>query len=421
MFFKRNPVLKNNVEEVIQKGLCTGCGTCEGICPQNAIKMIINQSEGIYLPQLNQAQCDNCGICLNICPGKQVNFSQLNLHLFNKDANDTLLGNYIDCFVGHANDYEIRYNSASGGLVTALLIFALEEGIIDGVLVTKMSESSPLEPYPFIARTREEIISAVCSKYCPVAANIALKEVIKSDGQYAVVGLPCHIHGIRKALMKNKKLSQKIVLTIGLFCSHADTFHGTKFVLSKLKININDLKELKYRGNGWPGKMQIKLKNGHEYEYEYYMNILHAYNFFTLKRCFLCCDLTSEMADISCGDAWLSEYKFDNVGKSMIIVRTKQGNDLIIKALSKGIIELNSISREKVIEAQGITFKKVFSKKKALINTGAKLLQPNTRDYLRNIDQFMAQLLGKTSNMLLLKTYVWIIATIGKFLTKIKL
>lgn len=59
-------------------------------------------------------------------------------------------------------------------MVSALLIFALEQGIIDGALVTKMSENNPLEPQPFIARTREEIISAAKSKYCPVRIRLPL-------------------------------------------------------------------------------------------------------------------------------------------------------------------------------------------------------------------------------------------------------
>ena len=37
------------------------------------------------------------------------------------------LGRYLGCYVGHACDGSMRYNSASGGMVRALLIFALEQ------------------------------------------------------------------------------------------------------------------------------------------------------------------------------------------------------------------------------------------------------------------------------------------------------
>lgn len=411
--FSYNHMIIGNIENATRKKLCTGCGTCSSICPQGAIKIEVDHSKGIYLPRLDKELCNDCGICIDICPGCEVDFHYLNSHFFDNGEVDPLLGSYRNCYVGQAVNHEIRYNSSSGGLVTALLNFALKEGIIDGVLVAKMSESNPLRPYPFIARTEDEITSAACSKYCPVPANIALREIIDSKGFYAVVGLPCHIHGLRKVCMRYESLAKKIRLTFGLFCSHVNSFNGTEYLFKQLRINTKNIKEITYRGNGWPGKMVVKMKSGYEYTYEYdfYMPILHAYNFFTPARCFLCSDLTSEISDISCGDAWLPEYRKDNVGKSMIITRSEQGEDLVLRAMKRGIIELEIIGKEKVVEAQGIVFKKIYSRKKALINKGTVLFNPSTRDYLRSITQSIAQVLGKKPVFPLLKAYVKLIKT----------
>ena len=108
-----------------------------------------------------------------------------------------------------------------------VLISALEKNLIDGALVTRMKKDNPLESEAFIARTKEEIISASKSKYCPVAANISLKQILKEEGRFAVVGLPCHLHGIRKAEKINKALGKKIVFHFGLLCSHMVNFIGT--------------------------------------------------------------------------------------------------------------------------------------------------------------------------------------------------
>jgi len=176
---------------------CTGCGTCIAMCPNSAIRMTLKK--GRYIPHINNELCNQCGICHEVCPGHSVDFKELNFAIFGKEPKDILIGNYERCYIGHSTDTSIRYNSSSGGLVTALLVFAIEERIIDGALVTKMNDKNPLEPKVFIARSKEEIISASKSKYCPVPANITLKEILKEDGKFAVVGLPCHIHGIRKA------------------------------------------------------------------------------------------------------------------------------------------------------------------------------------------------------------------------------
>ncbi|MDY6892811.1 MAG: coenzyme F420 hydrogenase/dehydrogenase beta subunit N-terminal domain-containing protein [Chloroflexota bacterium] len=240
------------IEAVVKKGLCTGCGTCVGICPLDAIEMTVDHLRGIYVPALDREECNECGMCVDVCPGHNVDFRQLNLEIFGKEPGDILLGNYLNCYTGYAADSDIRYNSASGGLVTALLIFALEEGLIDGALVTKMRDDRPLEPEPFIARTREEIISAARSKYCPVPANIAVKEILKArEGErFAVVGLPCHIHGIRNAERVNKTLAERIVLHVGLFCAHTDTFALAELVLQKHRIDKEHVASFDYRGCG---------------------------------------------------------------------------------------------------------------------------------------------------------------------------
>ncbi len=338
------------INSVLKDSLCTGCGTCVGICPRDAVEMVIDNSKGIYVPQLDMERCNECGICLGVCPGHAVDFKQLNSEIFGKQPEDILLGNYINCYIGHATDYDIRYNSASGGLVTALLAFALDEGLIDGALVTKMKEDRPLEPQPFIARTREEIISASKSKYCPVPANIALKEILKEEGKFAVVGLPCHIHGIRKAELVNKKLRERIVLHLGLLCLHPMNFSGTEFVLRKYGVKQEGIAQLDYRGEGWPGSMTIHLKNGTRklISHDEHMIFL-GLGFFIPWRCTLCCDQINDFADISLGDAWLPEVmEQDKIGTSVVISRSRIGENLLEQAIAKGEIALESIEGSKV-------------------------------------------------------------------------
>jgi coenzyme F420 hydrogenase subunit beta len=386
------------IKKTIKGNLCTGCATCVSLCPRSAIELIKDGSKGIYLPQLNDEKCNQCGICFDICPGHSVNFKDLNLAIFGKEPEGILLGNYLNCYIGHTTDYDIRYNSASGGLVTALLIFALEEGIIDGALVTRMKKDKPLEPEPFIARTKEEIIEASKSKYCPVPANIALKEILNSkEGQkFAVVGLPCHIHGIRKAEQINKKLKEKIVLHIGIFCGGMPNFMGTEFLLRRLKLQSKDIVLLNYRGEGWAGKMSLKLRNNETKIIPYPIYWDGFGSFFYPFRCTLCSDWTSELADISFGDAWLPEIvERDKIGTSLIITRNEESNSVLQQMISQSKIELNEITHNKVATSQGgilwkkrdlkarRTLSKLLGKNVPIYNQ--ELLEPEFKTYLSAI------------------------------------
>lgn len=355
------------IAQVVQDGVCTGCGTCISLCPEEAIELVIDEKKGTYVPKLDKVRCNNCGICYTVCPGHEVDFKKLNLEIFGKEPEDVLLGNYLNCYIGHATDYDIRYNSASGGLVTQLLIFALEEGIIDGALVTRMKKNKPLEPEPFIARTKEEIIEGSKSKYCSVPANIALKEILEAEEgeRFAVVGLPCHIHGVKKAEQINKKLKEKIALHVGLFCGHTPNFLGTEFLLSKTKIKKENVKNLSYRGEGWRGGVSIMLKDGNKlfipYSHPYAWGGIFGSVLFTPFRCLLCANGTAELADISFGDAWLSEIrKDDKIGRSIVVSRNQIGEEILQKMASDGIIALDSAYKEKVIQSQQsmLNFKK---------------------------------------------------------------
>ena len=383
------------IEPLARNDLCTGCGTCVAMCPKEAIEMRIDERKGIYVPKMNEEKCNSCGLCRRVCPGHSVNFKTLNRDIFGNEPEDVLIGNYQGCYLGHATDGEIRYNAASGGLVTALLLFALVKGMIDGALVTKMSEENPLEPQPFIARTKEEIISACKSKYCPVPANIALREILKEDGKFAVVGLPCHIHGVRKAESANKKLKEKIVLHVGIFCSHTDTFWQTEFLLNKLGIKEEDVAKIDYRGEGWPGMMSVLLKNGKKVSVPYSeATSLHGLWLHALLRCAFCCDLTAELADVSCGDAWLPEVLTnEKMGKSIVIPRTKIGEALCEEAVQDRYIMIEKTSAYKVKQSGDMMqtkkrdiktrffIQRLFNKSIPFYNT--TLLRPRPINHLR--------------------------------------
>lgn len=335
-----------NVDEI--GDLCTGCGTCAAMCPSEIIEMNINKKKGIYEPII-KGECDECGICIKVCPGVSVDFSELNKEIFGYEGEDMLIGNYKACYVAHSTNEKLRYDASSGGMVTQILIHLLNKGIIDGALVTHMNPKKPLEPEPFIARTPAEIIEAAGSKYCPVPANIALKEILKKPGRYAVVGLPCHIQGVRKAEIINRKLKERIVYHLGIVCNHTPSFKATEFLLEKLGVNKNEVKSIKYRGEGWPGSLKIETTTGQILLLPEYWGSGFG-QLFIPPRCRRCSDHMAELSDMSFADPWLREFEGESIGKTLIVLR----KDIkILDDLKKeGLCNLEPIEAEKVLLSQ---------------------------------------------------------------------
>ena len=314
------------------------------------------------MPLVNAETCNNCGLCVKVCPGHCVNFHEINSFVFGAQSKDKLVGNHLNCYMGYATEDSIRLAGQSGGIVTALLVVALERGLIDGAVVTRMSPSDPLSPETLVAESKEEILSAFGSKYCQVPTNVALKEVLKKRGKYAFVGIPCQMHGVRKLEKVKSELSKKIVLHIGLFCSHTLSFLATELLLYKAGVQKTDLANFEYRSKkwqGWPGDVFFRLKNGKEkfLSRKYRTSITP---FFNPWRCKMCYDQLNEFADISCGDALLPEVLSNcRSGMSILITRTEMGEKILQEACSAGAIKIQKTPRSKVIQSQcGALFRK---------------------------------------------------------------
>ncbi|MFW6030782.1 MAG: 4Fe-4S dicluster domain-containing protein, partial [Halanaerobiales bacterium] len=120
-------------KKVINEGLCSMCGTCVGVCPQNVIGYKNNIE---YTPVwLNVNGCINCGFCVDSCPGRGYKIEGLNKTHTNR------VGKYKDILRGFSTDKFIYENSSSGGISTATLKYLLDKNIANEVIVVKNSDS----------------------------------------------------------------------------------------------------------------------------------------------------------------------------------------------------------------------------------------------------------------------------------------
>ena len=341
-----------NINFVSKNSLCLYCGTCYGVCPKKNVKIESSENGNPVFKIANQDKCGNCHICYNVCPGQGVDFEKLHKDVFNLPYTFSDVVSYRICYIGHSNDIKIRYNSASGGFVSSILINALKNKSIDGALVVKLDKNDPLKPKVYIAKSKSEVLNSFGSKYLTVSLNTGLREIIKSEKErkYAVVGLPCHIHGVRKAQSIFPELKRKIVFTIGLFCGRGTSPKGTEFILKRLGVKKTDLAKLEYRKGKWPGYFSAIQKNGEEKILAFY-DFVNVARIFMNFRCNLCADHTSEFADISTGDAWMEELSGDD-GWNIIISRTEIGDKLILEARQNKNIECISIDASKVKVSQ---------------------------------------------------------------------
>lgn len=346
-----------NINYTTSHNLCTGCGVCKMACPFGAIE--IRVKDGCFRPYINSEKCRNssgCHRCYSTCPGINVALNAEAENLYPNNNKDFLLGNYISCFSGYSNNHEIRLHSASGGLVSQFLIYLLKKKYIDGAIVTKFDCNSTLKVKTFIATTPEDILAARSSKYGPVHfGNIA--QMVKESGlsRLVIVGLPCHIEGLRKYERSDKALSSKIIGHFAIYCSSSRSYYLTEYVCKERGFRPNQLTDFAYRDNGCLGNMIATYDdNGQKRIWEepfesYYQSLA---SFFVPTRCKLCMDHYGELADISFGDIHIEPYIQDKIGVNSIVVRNHEWLALFKKMSEEGYVSIDEIDPQIVNESQ---------------------------------------------------------------------
>ena len=346
-----------NVNYTTKHNLCLGCGLCEDFCPTDSITFGIEHGE--YRPIVSETSClgEKCSRCAKICPGLGIELNEISKDI-QADANyyDPYIGRYVSLYTGFCSDDNIRYHSASGGMITGLLTYLLDKNIIQGAVVTKFSDNDHITPKTFIARSSDELFSAKSSKYCPVSMQSIRKQVREAEGKYVIVGLPCHIQGFRKIEKKDKKFKEHVLAYWGIYCSSGRTFYLTDYVLDRRKIDKRDISYFAYRDNGCLGNLVVdgKSKENKDYHYEesfgqYYCTLR---SFFIPRRCGFCIDHFAELADLSFGDIHIKPYSDNKIGISSIVARTKDMNQLLLDAHHNGAIQIQNLDAETLNASQ---------------------------------------------------------------------
>ncbi|WP_417909744.1 Coenzyme F420 hydrogenase/dehydrogenase, beta subunit C-terminal domain [Candidatus Electronema sp. PJ] len=330
---------------VISQGLCARCGLCVGVCPANALGFDEHSFPVLTGP------CQTCGLCVACCPGAEVDLPALTQELHGRPYDySNLQGPLESTFVGHAADHEIRHAGASGGVVTALLLFLLSTGQINGAVIV---DADPEKPYLFrgkLACTVKEISSAAQSKYCLVPSMEALREVRASKGRFVVVARPCQVQGLRKLALADPTLFAKIEVILGLYCSCTLQPEAHLEFLQAAGICQEEVARFEFRGEGWPGGMVVEKKSGHRiplHPGEAYGTVINTlFRLYAPDRCRLCLDGTSELADLSFGDFWSFDYA-DELRKlercTLISQRTVRGGQILAAAEKAGVVVLHPL------------------------------------------------------------------------------
>ncbi len=319
--------------EVIGRGICGKCGGCASFCSADELDALaFDRERGPSFA--DEDKCQECGICYLVCPQIRA----LDRELREKFGWGPPFGAFRTISSARTTDPKIAEVATDGGVVTALLKYAMRKHIIQGALVSK--KLGPFRRAPVLVTDPDELIEAAGSHFDEVEHLDAIGrsystysptiQELKTIGQkrldhVAMVATPCQAHTVRKMHVLNVLPADTITLTIGLFCMENFSFdmEARGKLEEKLGVSLGDVKKLNVKDD-----VIVTTEGG---------RVLHlpfeAVDEVARPACMACPDFANEFADISVGGLGSPD------GYTTTVVRTTLGQRLYKGALQEGVIE----------------------------------------------------------------------------------
>jgi coenzyme F420 hydrogenase subunit beta len=143
--------------DVIKVGNCVLCGACEYVCPENIVE--INSRK----PVKNGKCRENCNLCYISCP-RTFTSSKIIPNDLKAKPESYPLGKYIKIL----NAKSTKNKGQDGGVVTAILLYLLDEKLVDDVFVVGEDPNNPWKPIPKLTNDKNEVLAAAGTKYSTV-------------------------------------------------------------------------------------------------------------------------------------------------------------------------------------------------------------------------------------------------------------
>ncbi|MGW0431100.1 Coenzyme F420 hydrogenase/dehydrogenase, beta subunit C-terminal domain [Micromonospora sp. NPDC003197] len=344
-------VRPRTVHDVAAHKLCTGCGVCAYLAPDE-IRMVDVLDHGrrpLPVLPIQPSRSDRtpgtsgAATALRCCPGVRLE------HETSTPASGEIAelraawGPVRAIWEGYAADERIRFAGSSGGVATALAAYCLEQAGMAGVLHTGARADVPYLNETRFSRSREELLAAAGSRYAPASPCDRLDLIDSAEAPCVFIGKPCDVAAVRMARQAKPELDARVGLTIAVFCAGTPSTRGTLEMLRQLGTpDPQQVASVHYRGNGWPGQARARLVDdppGQERTLSYEQSWGDILQKHRQWRCYLCADHTGEFADVAVGDPWYRPTG-DDPGRSLVLARTERGVRLVEAAIAAGVLVL---------------------------------------------------------------------------------
>lgn len=319
-----------------------------------------------------------------------------------------IIGSFTRVGLAWSRDEHIRFASASGGAVTSILMYLLDYGLVDAVLVPRLRvrKGCAYGVYEAVFNSKD-LPSFSGSVYAPVFFGNSLRSVLNRRLRVAIVAVPCIARALRGLKSGSAVAASSIRYIFGLYCNNTPRLCASRFGIKHVfNVDPDDVVDVRFRGSGWPGFASIKTKSGQVFRAlspEFWDSGFGQY--FYDRKCLCCSDQTAEDADVSFADPW-TYTRGVGAGKTLVVVRTREGLEAIEGARKAGYIEFEELPSH-IYAIQYTTLLKKVSKVTCKKYRQSYALPPSISTIIHELDYIVGSRLAKREELWpLLRLYI---------------
>ncbi len=327
-----------NLQDIIKNGLCIGCGLCQSLAGSDRVSLVMTP-EGRERPLVTHPPDKEILEKINaVCPGIKITGPE------SKDMSemDLVWGPAARIVIGYAADPEIRFMSATGGVLSALGIFLLESGKVDYILHVAQHPEKPMRSLAHISRNRDDIMAGSGSHYGPTAPLTCIMQLLDQGRPFAVIAKPCDIGALRNLSEIDPRVDKLLICCLAMVCGGASEFTKSLDLIAEHGLKEEDVSHIRYRGFGNPGPTTIQTNDGRVFEHSYNEMWKDEGNWRIQNRCKICPDAIGELADLAVSDVWPGGAPTgEDDGFNGILARTPSGLDLLEETVNSEVLMIS--------------------------------------------------------------------------------
>lgn len=329
------------VEAIVAQGLCIGCGLCQSLAGPEAIRIVMS-GEGGERPLVLKPLDEPVLRLINaVCPGLHVTGYEPGSEPSLPEI-DTIWGPTRRMAIGYAADPAVRFHASSGGALSALGLHLLESRKVDFILHVAASREQPLRSVRQLSFDAAQVMEASGSRYGPAAPLVDFREILDRGQRFAFIGKACDISAIRNYARVDPRVDQLLAYALNFYCGGVSEFSKTVDYVRGIGRSEEDIMALRYRGDGCPGAMVMKTRDGTEHRFSYNDMWSDEKRWQLQFRCKICPDALGDLADLSVADVWPGGRPItDEIGFNGFIARTERGLELLDDAVRCGAVTLS--------------------------------------------------------------------------------